>query len=157
MEMKRCVKPSFCVIGKEGSTDEGEGFIQRLWAEANGRFAEIAPLAKRDASGNLVGLWGAMSDLSRAFRPWEDGFTRGLYLAGVEAEEGAQAPEGWSRWVVPAFAYLRVRVDRDMRETFASALGYLKENGLALSGAVQEFYRPGESGQLTFYFPIGRA
>ena len=157
MEMKRCVKPSFCVIGKEGSTDQGEGFVQRLWAEANGWFAEIAPLAKRDASGNLVGLWGAMSDLSRAFRPWEDGFTRGLYLAGVEAEEGAQAPEGWSRWVVPAFAYLRVRVDRDMRETFASALGYLKENGLALSGAVQEFYRPGESGQLTLYFPIGRA
>lgn len=157
MEMERCVKPSFCVIGKEGSTDQGEGFVQGLWAEANARFAEIAPLAKRDASGNLVGLWGAMSDPSRAFRAWEDGFTRGLYLAGVEAEEGAQAPEGWSRWVIPAFSYLRVRVDRDMRETFASALGYLKENGLALSGAVQEFYHPGESGQLTLYFPIGRA
>ena len=28
-------KDSFCVIGKEGSTDMGTGFIQKLWNEAN--------------------------------------------------------------------------------------------------------------------------
>lgn len=31
MKVKRCVKESFVVIGKEGSTLDGEGFIQRLW------------------------------------------------------------------------------------------------------------------------------
>ena len=35
MKIKRCVKESFVVIGKMGSTLEGEGFIQRLWDDAN--------------------------------------------------------------------------------------------------------------------------
>ncbi len=44
--MKRIIKPAFTVIGMEGSTDEGEGFIQRLWEDANGHFSEVAPQAK---------------------------------------------------------------------------------------------------------------
>ena len=31
MNVKKCFKPSFTVIGKEGSTNDGSGFIQRLW------------------------------------------------------------------------------------------------------------------------------
>ena len=50
------------MIGKEGSTLEGQGFIQRLWADANAHFAQVQPLAKKDKDGNLVGIWGAMSD-----------------------------------------------------------------------------------------------
>ena len=90
----RIVKQAFTVIGKEGSTLDGEGLIQNLWADANGHFEEIASLAKKDAAGNLVGIWGAMSDLSRRFRPWEDHFRKGLYLAGVECEDSAEAPPG---------------------------------------------------------------
>lgn len=30
MKPQTCIKESFCVIGKEGSTDEGNGFIQRV-------------------------------------------------------------------------------------------------------------------------------
>lgn len=41
MKAKRCVKESFVVIGKEGSTLDGEGFIQRLWANANSHFGEV--------------------------------------------------------------------------------------------------------------------
>ena len=44
-----CTKESFAVIGKEGSTSDGEGFIRRLWEDANGHFEEIAALVKRDA------------------------------------------------------------------------------------------------------------
>ncbi|WP_394854992.1 hypothetical protein [Clostridium lamae] len=33
MEINKCIKESFSVIGKEGSTNEGNGFIQRLWQE----------------------------------------------------------------------------------------------------------------------------
>lgn len=60
--MPRLIKSSFSVIGKEGSTLDGEGFIQRLRNEANGHFAEIKHLAKRAEDGSLVGIWGAMSD-----------------------------------------------------------------------------------------------
>lgn len=31
MKPQTCIKESFCAIGKEGSTDEGNGFIQRVW------------------------------------------------------------------------------------------------------------------------------
>ena len=41
VEINRCVKESFSVIGKEGSTMDGSGFIQRLWEDANSHFQEI--------------------------------------------------------------------------------------------------------------------
>ena len=31
MKPQTRIKESFCVIGKEGSTDEGNGCIQRVW------------------------------------------------------------------------------------------------------------------------------
>ncbi len=40
-------------------------------------------------NGGMAGIWGAMSDFSRTFRPWEEGFSKGLYLAGVECEDEA--------------------------------------------------------------------
>lgn len=94
MEIKKCVKNSFSVIGKEGSTKDGEDFIQKLWTDANSNFAEVASMAKKDEKGNLLGIWGTMSDLSRSFNPWEDNFTKGLYLAGIEVMDNAQAPQG---------------------------------------------------------------
>ncbi|WP_257467769.1 hypothetical protein [Bifidobacterium pseudolongum] len=39
------------VIGKEGTTADGDGFIQRLWADANAHFDEIRLLDKTDATG----------------------------------------------------------------------------------------------------------
>ena len=106
--MENIIKKAFVVIGKEGSTLDGEGFIQKLWDDANGHFDEVAHLAKRDENGNLVGIWGAMSDLSHSFQPWEDGFSRGLYLAGVECVDNAEAPDGWTKWVIPGYEYLVV-------------------------------------------------
>ena len=92
--MFKVIKEEFAVIGKEGSTGDGEGFIQKLWDDANSHFHEVAHLAKKDPTGKLVGIWGAMSDLSRSFQPWEDGFSKGLYLAGVECAGQAEAPDG---------------------------------------------------------------
>ena len=89
MKIKTCIKEPFSVIGKESSTDNGQGFIKTLWADANGHFEEIEQLAKRDENGNLVGIWGLMSDCSRSFQPWEDNFSRGFYLAGVECLDDA--------------------------------------------------------------------
>ena len=94
MKIKKCIKEAFIVIGKEGSTMDGDGFIQQLWSDANSHFSEVQPLAKKDENGNLAGIWGAMSDCSHSYKPWEDNFSKGLYLAGVECVEDAEAPEG---------------------------------------------------------------
>ena len=69
-------KEAFSVLGKEGSTQQGPGFIQALWEDANGHFAQIAHLAKRDGQGNLLGVWGALAALAE----------EGLPLAGAVQE-----------------------------------------------------------------------
>ena len=153
MNMEKCMKEAFAVIGKEGSTEDGPGFVQNLWTDANTHFAEVAHLAKKDENGSLVGIWGAMTDFSRSFLPWEDGFSRGLYLAGVECVDDAQAPEGWVKWNVPGFEYLRVECDHD--GVFPEMIDYLRENGISLAGAVHDFTCP-QTGKNYMYFPIGR-
>lgn len=50
-------KASFSVLGKEGSTEEGLGFVQRLWQEANNHFDDIEPYAKKDSNGKVYGIW----------------------------------------------------------------------------------------------------
>ena len=77
MKIERCIKESFAVIGKEGSTLDGPNFIQKLWEDANAHFGEVQHLAKKDAQGKLLGIWGAMSDFSRSFTPWEADFSKG--------------------------------------------------------------------------------
>ena len=91
-----------------------------------------------------------MSDLSRSFRPWDD-FNKGLYLAGAECRDDAEAPEGWVKWVVPAYEFLVVEHEND--RTFAEMLEYLKGNNLSLAGAVNDFTDP-KTGKNYMYFPI---
>lgn len=150
-DVEKWIKPAFSVIGLEGSTEDGAGFVQRLWQEANGRFDEVAALAKRTADGSLAGVWGAMTDLSRRFLPWEEGFTRGLYLAGVECRADAVPPPGWTRWDVPGFEYVRVK--NDSPEVFPQTLQWLAVQGLSLAGAVHDFTDPAQ-GQSYMCFPV---
>ena len=134
MRLETRKKDAFAVIGKEGSTSDGPGFIQKLWADANAHFSEVRALAKRDEAGRPVGFWGAMSDCSRSFKPWEDNFSKGLYLAGVECEDGAQAPQGWTKWTIPGYEFM-------------------KSQGIPLAGAVQDFTCPA-TGTNYMLFPI---
>lgn len=151
MKIEMLTKDAFAVIGKEGSTSDGTGFIQKLWTEANAHFSEVAHLAKRDALGNFAGFWGAMSDFSRSFQPWEEGFSKGLYLAGVECANDAEAPAGWTKWEIPGYEYLRAEVESDC--TFAGMLRYLSEHDLTLAGAVHDFTCP-MTGKNYMYFPV---
>lgn len=147
--MERIIKPSFTVIGKEGSTRDGEGFIQRLWTDANSHFGEIAQLAKME-NGQLCGVWGAMSDFSRSFHPWEENFTQGLYLAGAECIDSAEAPAGWTKWIIPGYEYLRVEATPT---AFSDTIRYLEQNNLPLASAVHDFTDP-STGQSYMCFPI---
>lgn len=149
--MECIIKPAFAVIGMEGATTDGPGFIPALWERANSRFGEVAGLAKTNPDGSLCGVWGAMTDMSRSFLPWEDGFTKGLYLAGVEVRDDAQPPAGWTRWDIPGFEY--VRVVNDAPDVFSRALQTLADEGLSLVGAVHDFTDP-VSGKAYMLFPI---
>ncbi|MCG8502630.1 MAG: GyrI-like domain-containing protein [Firmicutes bacterium] len=153
MEIKKCIKESFSVIGKEGSTEDGKGFIQKLWDDANAHFGEIASLAKKDEKGNILGIWGAMSDFSRSFNPWEDNFTKGLYLAGLEVTDDAQPPQGWVKWTIPSYEYVYSKSEGP--NTFTDVIKYLNENNIRLAGAVHDFSCP-EDGQGYMFFPIRR-
>ena len=152
MKIERRVKESFAVIGKEGSTRDGEGFIRRLWDDANAHFDQVADLARRDEGGNLVGIWGAMTDFSRSFMPWED-FSRGLYLAGVECRDGAEPPDGWVKWTVPGYEYLCA--ERESADSFSEVLAYMKANVIPLVGAAHDFSDP-QTGKDYMFFPIRR-
>ena len=151
MKLETCSKSAFAVIGKEGSTSDGQGFIQTLWTEANAHFSEVQPLAKKDENGNLVGIWGAMSDVSRSFKPWEDNFSKGLYLADVECVHEAEAPEGWTKWIIPGHEYLCAEVENG--NTFSEVLDYMRTNAIPLAGAVHEFTCSG-TGKNYLFFPI---
>lgn len=150
MKASSLIKPSFSILGKEGSTAEGEGFIARLWEEANAHFDEIAALAKHEADGSLSGIYGAMTDFSRSFRPWE-GFTEGLYLAGVECRDDALPPPGWTKWTLPSFEYRCIEAETG--DAFANGLKLLEAESLSLVGAVQEFTCP-RTGTHFLLFPI---
>ena len=151
MKIERCEMPSFAVIGLEGSTNDGEGFIASLWERANAAFGEVASLAERDDQGNLCGIWGAMSDFSRSFHPGEEKFTKGLYLAGVQCPLDAQPPAGWSKWVIPAYEYLYVCCDE--KNVFSKTIDYMQRNGIALAGAANDFICP-QTGKSFMFFPI---
>ncbi len=151
MKIERCTKKSFAVIGKEGSTLDGPGFIQKLWEDANSHFNEVESLAKRDEDGKFAGFWGAMSDLSHSFRPWEDDFSKGLYLAGVECTDDAKAPEGWAKWVIPGYEYLYV--ENEGENVFADVIAYMKKERIPLAGAVHDFTCP-ITGKNYMFFPI---
>ena len=150
MKIKKCKKESFVVIGKEGSTSDGEDFIQKLWDDANSHFGEVSHLAKKDENGNISGIWGAMSDFSRSFRPWED-FSKGLYLAGVECNEDAEASAGWTKWVIPGYEY--IYAERENDGVFPEVIQYLQEHDIALVGAVHDFTCP-QTGKEYMFFPI---
>lgn len=148
--MVKVIKEKFVVIGKEGSTLDGEGFIQKLWDDANSHFSEVAHLAKKDTNGGVVGIWGAMSDISRSFKPWEDDFSKGLYLAGVECVDNSEAPDGWTKWTIPSYEYIVVE---NHKGVFEETIGQMNEDGISLVGAVHDYTDPA-TGKGYLYFPI---
>ena len=140
MEFLRCTMSAFAVLGKEDSTqNKNKDWIQRLWKDFNEHSAEISQLALRDEQGNLAGFWGAMTNFDRTFQPWGNHLTEGYYLAGVQVPIETEAPEGWTKWIIPAFDYLYVPVESDPSEVLRAGLDEIKKQGLTLAGAIQMF------------------
>lgn len=149
--------PEIAIIGKAGLCTKDNNVAAELWTQANGHFSEVAELGMREANGAYVGFWGAMSDESMRFLPWEDGFSRGMYLAGVEVPMEAEAPEGWTKWVMPARQYLVADVTPDRYgEVFSDVIRrVIPDKGLRLCGAACDYTDPA-SGQAKLFFPVER-
>lgn len=67
--------------------------------------------------------------------------------------DDAEAPEGWTKWVVPGYEYLCV--EREADDTVSQAIKYLKEHNIPLVGAVHDFTDP-QTGKSYMYFPVKR-
>ena len=104
-------KDAFAVIGKagHGPADKGPEWIQPLWEAAGASYPEIADVCKKSGSGGLF-WWGAMNDSEEQNKVWGD---TGKYMAGCEADVSAAAPEGWTKWIIPAQTYLVVSASPD--------------------------------------------
>lgn len=155
MEVKIVKKHSFRVIGKEGQglSSEGEQWIPSLWKEANENFNEIESLAKKDSEGNIVGIWGVMTDINDNFNPWGK---EGKYLAGCEVVDTAVAPKNWTEWNIPGYKYIMASC---AQKTYGKVFNYIlkeymPENEYELVGAVHEFYPQDSYDELFLYFPI---
>ncbi len=141
---------SFSLLGKEGSTSEGPGFVERLWDKAERGVPEILPSLKTGRYGPVY--WGAMSSFARDLSPWEHDFKEGLYLAGFEMADPALAsPKNWVKWDIPARRYFMVEVKDDYGVSFLEGLTSLKKWGHVLSGAVFDHMA---QGVLYLYYPI---
>lgn len=141
------------VIGKQGLCTKEKNIVSDLWQEANGHFQEIAGLGMREKDGGYVGFWGMMSDRQMRFLPWEDDYSTGLYLAGLEVNADAAAPAGWVKWTVPARTYLVIEIENNRyQEAFRSGLEALPAQGLKLSGAVCDHTEP-STGKNFLFFP----
>ena len=147
--------PEITIIGKEGLCTKEKNVVQSLWQQANAHFNEIEDLGMKNPDGSFVGFWGAMSDETMSFLPWTDNFSRGLYLAGVEAYEDTPVPDGWVKLVIPARKYLVTDVTQEIYgKTFSEVINsVIPELGMKLAGAVCDFTEP-LTGQNKLFFPV---
>ena len=129
-------------------------WIQRLWKDFNEHSVEISQLALRDEQGNLAGFWGAMTNFDRTFQPWGNHLTEGYYLAGVQVPIETEAPEGWTKWIIPAFDYLYVPVGGRSSEVLRMGLDEIKKQGPTLAGAIQNFTVRRKNSEMFLFFPV---
>ena len=150
--------PEIAIIGKQGLCTKEKNVARELWQQTDANFSEVAELGMKNPDGSFVGFWGAMSDESMSFLPWTDGFSRGLYLAGVEVYRDTAVPAGWVKWVMPARKYLVTEVTPESYgETFETVIrSLIPELGLKLAGAVCDFTEPA-TGRNKLFFPVERA
>ncbi len=140
----------------QGASGSNMSWIQEIWDKTNASLNEIADLVKTTDDGNILGFWGAMSDIDEFFMPWN---WQGKYLAGCEVKENSIPPAGWTKWTIPAFKYVLVKCKRnEYQEAFNYILNsYLVKQKYNLVGATQEFYDINDNYEyVNLLFPIER-
>ena len=149
-------KGKITIIGKmgQGTTSSDVNWIQELWDEANEHFNELGSLVKVEEDGTFAGFWVVLSDIDNNFLPWD---WQGKYLAGCEVKEDSEAPEGWTKWVLPAFKYLSVKCNHNNYDDAVSYMNniYIPKHKYKIIGAMQEYYdQKSVDGSFNLLFPI---
>jgi len=151
--IKYLYKDSFAVIGKagQGIADNPQKWVMPLWEEANSNFIEVESLIRKNKS-SIPLIWGAMNDIEESNKRWGEA---GKYMASGEADVDAIAPEGWTKWIIPAQTYLVVSCTMDKYgDVFKGIVDKLGPN---ITGCVHEYYpEPGNPNTLDIYFPIAQ-
>lgn len=148
--------PEFTVVGKlgQGKSEEGPQWILPLWDQANAQYGMIKDIAVKGEGGAPKSMWGIMGHPDKFLGRWDN---VGLYLAGCEIEADSEAPEGWTKWTVPAQTYLVADVTQTAYgEVFGEVIEeYMPKHGLHMVGAAHEHYpEPGNPQRVELYFPI---
>lgn len=153
MEIKQL--PEITIIGKVGLCTKGNNIVSSLWKDANDHFQEIAKLGKKDETNCYAGFWGAMSDINMHFLPWEDDFSTGYYLAGLESIYDSPVPKGWTKWVLPARKYIIEEVDpTNYQKVFHDTIFHtIPSLNLKLIGAICDYTNP-KTNKNYLYFPV---
>ena len=110
--IKYCFKDTFAVIGKagQGAVDNFGEWSDPLWASLKSNLSEIQGIVRKNEDGKPF-FWAALNDNSESNKRWgEPGFDdSGKYMAACEADVETAAPNGWSKWIIPAQTYVVFR------------------------------------------------
>ena len=71
----------------------------------------------------------------------------------MECKDDSEAPDGWTKWVIPGYEY--IYVERENEDTFSEVIKYLEEHDISLAEAVHDFTCP-RTGTEYLFFPIRR-
>ena len=146
--MIKVIKKAFVVIGKEGSTLDGAGFIQKLWDDANGHFSEVAHLRRKIQTEILWEYGGPCPMVLTHLMPGK----MSLAKACIWREECVimVIPAGWTKWIIPGYEYIVVE---NHNGAFEDTIKQMNEEGMSLVGAVHDYTDPA-TGKGYMYFPI---
>jgi predicted transcriptional regulator YdeE len=158
MELRVEERRAFTVIGRQGQgpTRFSQTWIRPLWRDLDRELDAVVHLARRGVNGEVLGMWGLMSDQTRYLAPWGD---EGRYLAGIEANPGTSPPKGWALWSVPEQVYLVAACLRgEYQETYERVMRDLYRNEkYRLAGAAFEYYPAGMGDRLELFVPVALA
>lgn len=143
-------------VKKAGGPDDRD-VVDHLWESFHADFSQVAAVAMKDPDGTYTGYWGVMSSErpDRNFAPWHSHYKTGQYLAGVEVNKDAEAPAGWTKWLLPARTYAVADVQADTyEETYYTYINtIIPEMGLKLNGAICDYIDP-PTGKTKLFFPV---
>lgn len=142
IEVQECTFEPFCVIGLVAEADKTNG----LWTKMNKLGEELMPLARRDDDGDIMGAWGLTTEDTLSFRLPKKDDPHLLYMAGLEVEDTAHPPKGFTKWIVPGSDYIYALVEKSKRETLNALLQYAEAKDIEIIGYPQEFMPPMANG-----------
>ena len=157
IEIKECHFEAFTVIGLVGDDSAGPGFIGKLWQDINTKGKSIMHLAKKDEDGQIMGAWGLMNDETLSFLPPGQKSAKTIYMAGIETEDNARPPKGFTKWVVPESDYLYAPAGQNKLDTIKSILRYAGENEWVPASCAFDFMPPDSNGEKYLFLPVKKA